>query len=73
MMFCKKPHNFQVLSHMEKFENHRSIMKGKIIEHKSKQDVWKKPFVTNSSATWEVITACVDKCVVVITCVEEGG
>lgn len=55
MVFRKKHHNFQVLSHMGKFENHWSIIKGKIIEHISKQEVWKKSFVTNPSAFWEVV------------------
>lgn len=49
-----------------KFENHWSIIKGKIIEHISKQDVWKKPFVTNPAAFWEVETVSeymqTDKC-----------
>jgi hypothetical protein len=59
MVFRKEPHDFQVLSHTYKFENHWSIMKGKIIEHRSKQEVWKKPFGTNPSAFWEVVTASV--------------
>lgn len=56
MAFRKEPHRFQALSHTGKFENHWSIIKGKIIEHTSKQDVWKKPFVTNPSVFWEVET-----------------
>lgn len=56
MVFRKEPHNFQVLSHRDKFENHWSIIKGKIIEHTSKRVVQKKPFVTNPSAFWEVET-----------------